>query len=49
MKDANYCWSEVSYSVEKGEMIDLKLFGGFGDRLTDGLTDERTLVVVESL
>ena len=30
-------------------MIDFKLFGGFGDGLTDGRTDERTLVVVESL
>ena len=30
-------------------MINFKLFWGFGDRQTDGLTDERTLVVVESL
>ena len=34
-------------------MIDFKVLGGFGNRrtdgLTDGLTDERTLVVVESL
>ena len=34
-------------------MIDYKLFGGFGngqtDRQTDGRTNERTFVVVESL
>ena len=30
-------------------MIDFKLFGGFGNGQTDRLTDERTLVVVESL
>ena len=30
-------------------MIDLKLLGGFDFRQTDGRTDQRTLVVVESL
>ena len=30
-------------------MINFKLFWGFGDGQTDGQTDERTLVVVESL
>ena len=30
-------------------MIDFELFGGFGFRQTDGQTDKRTLVVVESL
>ena len=37
----------------QGGMIDFKLFGGFGfrqtDRQTDRWTNERTLVVVESL
>ena len=30
-------------------MIDYKLFGGFGNRLTDGRTNEWKLAVVESL
>ena len=30
-------------------LIDFKLFWGFGNGQTDGLTDELTLVVVESL
>ena len=37
---------------DEGQIIkddDFKLIGGFADRLTDRLTDERTLVIVESL
>ena len=41
-------WMAVKVVV-LGEMIDLKLFGGFADRLTNERTNGRTFGVVESL